>query len=118
MDKAQGIFTEEQQDYVNSVKDCDLRANLLHQIRLRDNMEQDRDSFEKKCNKLTDELKKLKQGEGKTNKLTEPFIAEVWASEFKRIIVDKKVKIDEGLMIGWFANAFMKGFDEAKRRRE
>lgn len=46
---AEGIFTQEQIDYVNGVKDEDLRSALLHQVRLRDNMESDRNSFEKQA---------------------------------------------------------------------
>lgn len=42
-----GIFTKEQQDYVASVSDENLRSHLLHQVRLRDNMESDRNAFEK-----------------------------------------------------------------------
>lgn len=45
----EGLFTQEQQEYVNSVKDEDLRAHLLYQVRLRDNMERDRDAFEKQA---------------------------------------------------------------------
>lgn len=43
--------------------------------------------------------------------------ARVWASEFMRIIVksESPVIIDEGLMLGWFANAMMAGYDQAKR---
>ena len=44
---ATGLYTQEQQDYVNGVKDEDLRDQLLHQVRLRDNMEKDRNAFEK-----------------------------------------------------------------------
>jgi N-acyl-D-aspartate/D-glutamate deacylase len=40
------IYTKDQQEYVDSVKDEDLRKHLLHQVRLRDNMERDRNSFE------------------------------------------------------------------------
>jgi hypothetical protein len=47
---AQGLFTEEQIKYVDSIKDEDLRSHLLHQVRLRDLMEQDRDAFEKESN--------------------------------------------------------------------
>lgn len=39
--------------------------------------------------------------------------AKIWAYEFV-----KRFGGDEGLMIGWFANAIMAGFDEATRREE
>jgi len=47
---ATGLFTKEQHEYVNSVANVDLRSHLLHQVRLRDNMSADRDSFEKQLN--------------------------------------------------------------------
>lgn len=50
---AEGIFTKEQIDYVNGVKDEDLRSALLHQVRLRDNMESDRNAFEKKVGPIS-----------------------------------------------------------------
>lgn len=43
------IYTQEQIDYVNSVKDEHLRDHLLHTVRLRDNLKQDRDAFEKQA---------------------------------------------------------------------
>jgi len=48
---AEGLFTKEQQDYVNSVSDEGLRGHLLHQVRLRDIASADRDAFEKQCSK-------------------------------------------------------------------
>jgi len=56
-----GFFTDKQLSYVNSVSEKDLRSHLLHQVRLRDNMECDRDSFEKMYNEL---LVKYKQQKG------------------------------------------------------
>lgn len=50
----ENLFIENQIKYVDSVDDKNLRADLLHQIRLRDNMSGDRDAFEKRCNELTD----------------------------------------------------------------
>ena len=44
---AEGIFTESQRIYVESIDDSMLRPHLLHQVRLRDNMESDRNSFER-----------------------------------------------------------------------
>lgn len=44
---ATGLYTQEQIDYVNSVSDENLRDHLLHVVRLRDNLSQDRDAFEK-----------------------------------------------------------------------
>lgn len=43
---ATGLFTKEQENYVASVRDEDLRAHLLHQVRVSDNMESDRNNFE------------------------------------------------------------------------
>jgi len=46
------LFTKEQKEYVDGIKDEDLRFHLLHQIRLRDNLRKDRDAFEKENNRL------------------------------------------------------------------
>ena len=42
--------------------------------------------------------------------------AQKWAQEFMRIWSGRWSEVDEGLMIGWFANAIMRGFDEGQRR--
>lgn len=60
-DSAEGIFTQEQIDYVDSVKDEHLRDNLLHQVRLRDNMAKDRNSFEKRCRELEERVRILRR---------------------------------------------------------
>lgn len=44
---AEGLYTQEQLDYVAGIKDEDLRSHLLHQTRMKDNMECDRNGFEK-----------------------------------------------------------------------
>jgi hypothetical protein len=44
--------------------------------------------------------------------------AEVWAEEFMRLFGKSLSQIDEGLMLSWFANAIMAGYDEARRRHE
>ena len=49
---SESLFTQEQFDYVMEVPEIYLRSHLLHQVRLRDNMESDRDSFEKENNRL------------------------------------------------------------------
>lgn len=41
------------------------------------------------------------------------FSAPEWAAEFVRLHGG-----DEGLMLAWFANALMAGYDEAQRRAE
>jgi len=40
-----------------------------------------------------------------------------WAKEFTSIAKDQGLKIDEGWMLSWFANAIMCGYDEAMRKR-
>ena len=40
--------------------------------------------------------------------------ARVWATEFLKVIDGKQDFIDEGFMIGWFANAIMTGVDSVK----
>ena len=56
------IYTQKQIDYVASIKDSDLRASLLHCIRLRDLIEADRDRFEIRNNELRAEIAELKNG--------------------------------------------------------
>lgn len=46
------IYTQKQREYVDSIPNSELRSHLLHQVRLRDNMEADRDSFEKRVNEM------------------------------------------------------------------
>ena len=60
-DTETSVFTAEQREYVDGVADCNLRQALLHHIRLRDLLGQDRDKFEKKCYALEDELRLLKE---------------------------------------------------------
>ena len=43
------LFTQEQRDYVADVADHDLRDELLHQLRLRDLIKEDRDSWQRRC---------------------------------------------------------------------
>ena len=49
---SESLFTQEQFDYVMNVPEIYLRSHLLHQVRLRDNMESDRNEFEKMYNEL------------------------------------------------------------------
>ena len=49
---SESLFTQEQFDYVMNVPEIYLRSHLLHQVRLRDNMEADRNEFEKMYNDL------------------------------------------------------------------
>lgn len=49
---SESLFTQEQFDYVMNVPEIYLRSHLLHQVRLRDNMEADRNEFEKMHNDL------------------------------------------------------------------
>lgn len=47
--------------------------------------------------------------------LNEVFDAKIWAQEFKLIVLDSKIQIDEDLMSAWFANAIMAGYDYAHK---
>ena len=51
---------------------------------------------------------------------TQSFDARDWArafcDRFTIIRVEDEELMDEGLMIGWFANAMMRGWDEHSRR--
>ena len=40
--------------------------------------------------------------------------ANVWAKEFVRIWGHRLGEVDEALMVGWFANAIMSGYDKAQ----
>lgn len=55
-------------------------------------------------------------------KLHSTMDAVVWAREFMRIfsghVCGPDETIDEGLMIGWFANAIMTGYDTANNRKQ
>lgn len=59
-DQPIGLFTKEQKEYVDSVAEEDLRSHLLHQVRLRDNMEKDRDAFETETQHLREQLQTAK----------------------------------------------------------
>lgn len=54
-----------------------------------------------------------------TTNLSQQTDALIWASEFvKTVELDPSLATDEGAMIGWFANAIMAGYDEARRKYE
>ena len=43
----------------------------------------------------------------------------MWAREFMKIWQSEPIDVlDEDLMLGWFANAVMAGYDEARRKYE
>lgn len=42
------------------------------------------------------------------------FDARDWGKEFCRVAKTNGQEIDEGWMIGWFANALMRGYDEGR----
>jgi hypothetical protein len=58
----------------------------------------------------------------KVSKLPQSFDARDWASEFVEIFTKlyPGVAIDEGWMLGWFANAIMCGYDthESRNRKK
>lgn len=60
---------------------------------------------------------------GKTSSPLGSFDARVWAKEFMRCnnglsgpFVSSHVQVDEETMVGWFANALMRGYDERRSR--
>jgi hypothetical protein len=57
----ESIFTPEQLKYAHSVDSGLLRSHLLYQVRLRDNMEADRNAFEKDCNMHIQKVRELLQ---------------------------------------------------------
>lgn len=50
------------------------------------------------------------------NDPSQSFDATVWAKNFMNIFGDRRQDIDEALMLTWFANAIMRGWDEHARR--
>lgn len=52
------------------------------------------------------------------NELLQTMDAQVWAKEFMSLFADRKEEIDEGLMIAWFANAIMTGYDHQRWQLE
>lgn len=52
----------------------------------------------------------------KDTKLLQTIDARVWSEEFNKVLVKlNEQPIDEGLLIAWFANAIMCGWDKAKK---
>ena len=53
------------------------------------------------------------------NNFTHSTDAQVWAKEFMKIWQNEPIDLlDEELMIGWFANAIMAGYDDARKKYE
>ena len=59
--EVEALFTQKQFDYVMDIPQIYLRSHILHQVRLRDNLETDRDSFEKENNRLLMIIKGLQE---------------------------------------------------------
>lgn len=41
-----------------------------------------------------------------------------WAEKFVEVVNENDLEITEDLMLGWFANAIMAGYDTARRKYE
>lgn len=41
-----------------------------------------------------------------------------WAEKFMQTVREHNLEITEEVMLGWFANAIMAGYDEARRKYE
>jgi hypothetical protein len=54
------IYTDKQKEYVGGVKDEHLRDHLLHQVRLRDIMEEDRDKASARADKYMNQVIELR----------------------------------------------------------
>lgn len=62
---------------------------------------------------------KLKAGDKAMSKVPSSFDARDWADEFCLIAKEKfGLDIDNGWMIGWFANAIMRGYDKRESQIE
>jgi len=55
-------------------------------------------------------------GEGEEVSLHATMDAWIWAREFMRIVQTENLTVDEELMLVWFANAIMVGYDAARAR--
>ena len=44
--------------------------------------------------------------------------AKIWAEEFMKYFYNILFEFDEGVMLSWFANAIMTGYDHSSRRSE
>jgi hypothetical protein len=53
---------------------------------------------------------------GMDDKFTQSFSGADWAKAFMEQFRERKGDIDEELMLGWFCNAIMRGYDEHARR--
>lgn len=51
-------------------------------------------------------------------KLHDTMDAVVWAKEFMRLFGPKLNEVDEGLMVAWFANSIMCGWDHAHWQKD
>ncbi len=71
---APNLYTEEQKAYVEGLPDdpATLKIHLLHQVRLRDNMEADRDRMEKSRNGYRDQIIQNIKEPTQPDKLTPP----------------------------------------------
>lgn len=56
-----GIYSQKQIDYVNSIKEEDLRTTFLHILRSRDNGWREAKCFENKCNTLENIILDIKE---------------------------------------------------------
>ncbi len=59
-DSAENLYTQESKDYVATIADKNLRDSVLYHMRLSNNMSEDRDAFEQKCNRLEQQVVDLK----------------------------------------------------------
>ena len=45
--------------------------------------------------------------------------AQVWVDEWMKVVkINPEIPYDDGAMLGWFANAIMAGYDQAKRENK
>lgn len=82
-------------------------------LRMCDQAEQERRESERFQREMiaAGEKYKLEQASNAVSK-TLSFDAQDWARAFMGLFGHRKDEIDEGLMLAWFANALMRGFDE------
>ena len=83
------LYEKDVIDYVESVPDSDLRQHLKHQVRLRDNLRKDRDSFERQHMKLSLKYQQLLKTKPMEIKVTTPQDMNATTEQIVKEVVEK-----------------------------
>lgn len=83
------LYEKDVIDYVNSVPDSELREHLKHQVRLRDNLRKDRDSFERQHMELSLKYQQLLKTKPMGIKVTTPQEMNATTEQIVKEVVEK-----------------------------